>query len=67
MDCFMPEMDGFQATQVIRRSGFSDLPIIAVTAGGEELRDQCISAGMNDFITKPITLARIQEAVKQWV
>ncbi len=60
MDCQMPEMDGFQATQAIRdwekSIGSAPLPIIALTASAiRGDRERCIEAGMNDYITKPLT------------
>lgn len=54
MDCHMPEMDGYEATQEIRKS-HSDLKIIALTADVQkENKEKCLSAGMDDFLTKPI-------------
>ena len=71
MDCQMPVMDGFEATRRIRNglagSANARLPIIAMTANAmEEDRRECLAAGMNDFISKPITLARLQEILKHW-
>ena len=60
MDCQMPVMDGFEATEKIRRLGgsLSQLPIIAVTANTMEAdRQRCLQAGMNDFISKPVDLS----------
>ncbi|MYM95942.1 CHASE domain-containing protein [Duganella vulcania] len=55
MDVQMPVMDGFAATRVIRQVLGLDLPVIAMTAGVmENQRNQCIAAGMNDFIGKPV-------------
>ena len=55
MDILMPEMDGFQTTQYIRRNLELGLPIIAMTSHaipGE--REKCLSAGMTDYIEKPV-------------
>ncbi|MFH2091291.1 MAG: response regulator [Pseudomonadota bacterium] len=65
MDCQMPVMDGYQATQMIRDPYSSvlkhDVPIIAVTANiSDENRKRCLDAGMNDFISKPVNLQKIK-------
>ncbi|QYF93327.1 response regulator [Massilia sp. PAMC28688] len=55
MDIQMPEMNGYQATEAIRRMGLADLPIIAMTANVmEDDRARAINAGMNGHIAKPI-------------
>jgi len=59
MDIQMPEMDGFEATEIIRNSTSSiknhNIPIIAMTAYAEKgYRDKCIESGMNDYISKPV-------------
>ncbi|PIY09059.1 MAG: hypothetical protein COZ18_09010 [Flexibacter sp. CG_4_10_14_3_um_filter_32_15] len=62
MDVHMPEMDGYQATKIIRETISKDLTIIAMTASalkGEA--EKCIAAGMNDYIAKPFN----KEAFKQ--
>jgi two-component system sensor histidine kinase/response regulator len=55
MDIHMPEIDGIAATRKIRGLGFSSIPIIALTASTlKEDRNECLKAGMNDYLTKPI-------------
>jgi two-component system sensor histidine kinase/response regulator len=64
----MPEMDGKEATQLIRSKGFTDIPIIALTAQtmkGD--REKFLALGMNDFISKPIKRELVYEIVKKWV
>ena len=69
MDCYMPLMDGFQATQRIRRSpGTEELPVIALTASvTEEDRTRCLEAGMNGTVGKPIRLSMLAKALERWV
>ncbi len=69
MDCHMPEMDGFQATEEIRRreGGRRHTPIIAMTASAlAEDRDMCMTAGMDDFVAKPIDPNALDEALGRW-
>lgn len=68
MDIQMPEMDGLEATRVIRQAGFDKIPIIAMTANAlESDREDCFKAGMNDYIAKPIRRELVYEIVKKWV
>ena len=70
MDCQMPMMNGFEATERIR--GFEKsgrrTPIIALTAGvlqGE--RERCYASGMDDFVGKPISSKELVKAVERWI
>jgi PAS domain S-box-containing protein len=68
MDVQMPEMDGKAATQTLRRLGFSDIPIVAMTAHAMKGdREMCLEAGMNDYITKPIKRETVFAMIKKFV
>ena len=68
MDCQMPVLDGYEATQRIRQHPeWASLPIIAVTANvmqGD--KDDCLTAGMNDYITKPYNKHELQAMIEHW-
>jgi signal transduction histidine kinase/DNA-binding response OmpR family regulator len=68
MDMQMPEMDGMNASRMIRAAGLTSLPIIAMTANAfEEDRQACLDAGMNDFVSKPVDPARLYARVLHWL
>ncbi len=72
MDCQMPEMDGYQATGVIRsqerESGEEEgVVIVALTANArKEDRDRCLACGMDDYLSKPFTMAQLRDVVLKW-
>ncbi len=76
MDCNMPEMDGMEATRLIRRREHdtsqvcpwkAPVHIIALTASAMQGdREKCISVGMNDYVSKPVRLGELQAALERW-
>lgn len=68
MDVQMPEMDGYEATRQIRKLGFTNIPILAMTANAMKGdRELCLEAGMNDYITKPIKRDIVFEMLDKWL
>lgn len=67
MDCRMPVMDGLEATQAIRAQG-DDIPIVALTANNtKEDRDACIQAGMDEFLSKPISKKALEIVLQRFI
>lgn len=65
MDMKMPELDGLEATQIIRNVS-SEIPIIALTAFAYDTdKENALNAGCNDFITKPIDIEELEKKIKQ--
>ncbi|NOQ88088.1 MAG: response regulator [Gammaproteobacteria bacterium] len=73
MDCQMPEMDGFDTTREIRKSGIrtlkeTHLPVIAMTANvmsGD--RERCLEVGMDDYIGKPVQQGHLETVLRKWL
>ena len=70
MDCQMPKVDGYEATQEIREneSNSTHIPIIAVTANAMEGdKEKCFAAGMDSYLKKPINISDIKKAFDQYL
>lgn len=72
MDVQMPEMDGIEATREIRSAESKvpnhDIPIIAMTAHAlEGDRERCLEAGMNDYVSKPVSLQNLAQILEKWL
>ena len=72
MDCMMPDMDGYTATQIVRseetKRGAGRLPIVAMTANamaGD--REACLAAGMDDYLSKPLDPASVTMMLQRWL
>jgi signal transduction histidine kinase/ActR/RegA family two-component response regulator len=67
MDHMMPEIDGVEATKILRRMG-EEVPIVALTANViEGVKDAFLTAGMNDFLAKPILKASLTQTLETWL
>ena len=69
MDIMMPEMDGYETMRRIRaQSKFTQLPIIALTAKAMQRdKDECIAAGANDYLAKPVDINRLLSMMRVWL
>jgi signal transduction histidine kinase/ActR/RegA family two-component response regulator len=72
MDCQMPEMDGFEATRVIRDRTSAvldhEIPVVAMTANAfPEDRARALACGMNDFLAKPVERAVLASMLEKWL
>ena len=71
MDCQMPEMDGYEATRLIRaaeRDSGGRLPIVAMTANAmREDRERCLAAGMDDHLAKPVDIEVLRAMLARWL
>jgi PAS domain S-box-containing protein len=76
MDCQMPHIDGFEATRIIREreqqsannGSAPHIPIIALTANAMEgARDECLAAGMDDYLAKPFSITQLHALLNTWL
>ena len=72
MDCQMPELDGYETTRQIRAGAagaqYQNIPIIAMTANAMKGdREKCIDAGMNDYLSKPISTDSLVDKLRIWL
>ncbi len=70
MDCQMPDVDGFEASRIIREAEehIGDVKIIAVTADAMKgARENCLDSGMNDYISKPVDVEKLQDVLSIWL
>jgi CheY-like chemotaxis protein/HAMP domain-containing protein len=69
MDVMMPEMDGYEATEAIRKMDkFAKLPIIALTAKAMKGdREKCLDSGMSDYIAKPVNIEQLLSLMRVWL
>jgi len=70
MDCYMPVLDGFSATDAIRAAepDGTHTPILAMTAGALDAdRQRCVEVGMDDFLVKPVRQLDLDEALQRWI
>ncbi|HEY6895496.1 MAG TPA: response regulator [Rhodanobacteraceae bacterium] len=70
LDCQMPDIDGYQVARAIRQMGSKTrrVPIVAMTAHTMEgEREKCLSAGMDDYLAKPVSTQRLNAALVRWL
>jgi CheY-like chemotaxis protein len=67
MDVQMPEMDGIEATKNIRIKDIAQPVIIAMTANAMQGdQDECLKAGMDDYLSKPVRVDTLKEMIQKW-
>jgi PAS domain S-box-containing protein len=69
LDCELPDMDGYDAVRELRKQegAGAHLPVVALTAHASEgQREKCLSAGMDDFLSKPVRLSALGQCIEKW-
>jgi CheY-like chemotaxis protein len=67
MDLRLPDLDGLTAARILRARGVS-IPIVALTANSfEDDRQACMAAGMNDFLSKPLSTTALRSVLHRWI
>jgi CheY-like chemotaxis protein len=70
MDCNLPDLSGLDVTRQIRAMETHDnirTPIVAMTAAAMQSdRDNCLAAGMNDYLSKPVTIKQLSDTLHKW-
>ncbi|MDX2011685.1 MAG: response regulator [Myxococcaceae bacterium] len=65
-DLYMPVMDGFQLIEKIRSEPrLKDLPVVAISAGGQDAKDRALKLGVTSYLKKPVRFADVMDTVKQ--
>jgi len=71
LDCHMPVMDGYKTIRILREretgSNHRQLVFALTASAMQEDRDRCLAAGMDDFLTKPVTLKELQRILNHWL
>jgi signal transduction histidine kinase/CheY-like chemotaxis protein len=72
MDCHMPDMDGFETTQALRKyeeeQHRNPVPVVALTANtSAEIRQECLASGMSDYVAKPIKTDTLNDVMNRWL